>query len=87
MLVANTSGDYLIVGVPRQSGSAGMSSIVAVSGSTGGLGTAHLVAEGEVSAHPPPAGIDRNGDAVVLWDEASESGSHGVFTATHHAEP
>ncbi len=41
----------------------------------------------EVSGHPPPAGIDRNGDAVVLWDEADESSSQGVFTATHHAEP
>ena len=34
----------------------------------------------------PPAGVDRNGDAVALWDEDSESGSHGAFTATHHAE-
>jgi hypothetical protein len=86
-LVANTSGAYLIVGIPRESESAGKRSIVAVSGSAGGLGTAHLVVSGEVSGHPPPAGIDRNGDAVVLWDEYSESGSHGVFTATHHAEP
>jgi hypothetical protein len=86
-LVANTSGAYLIVGIPRESESASKSSIVAVSGSAGALGTAHLVVSGEVSAHPPLAGIDRNGDAVVLWDEFSESGSHGVFTATHHAEP
>jgi hypothetical protein len=86
-LVANTSGAYLIVGIPRESESAGKASIVAVSGSAGGLGSAHLVVSGEVAGHPPPAGIDRNGDAVVLWDEASESGSQGVFTATHHAEP
>jgi hypothetical protein len=86
-LVANTSGAYLIVGVPRESEFAGKASIVAVSASAGGLGSAHLVVSGEVSGHPPPAGIDRNGDAVVLWDQVSESGSQGVFTATHHAEP
>jgi hypothetical protein len=81
------SGTYLIVGIPRESESAGKASIVAISGSAGGPGTAHLIASGEVSGHPPPAGIDGNGDAVILWDEDSESGSHGVFTATHHAEP
>jgi hypothetical protein len=86
-LVANASGDYLIVGIPRHSESAGDESIVAVSGSARGLASANLVVSGEVSGHPPPAGIDRNGDAVVLWDEFSESGYHGVFTATHHAEP
>jgi hypothetical protein len=86
-LVANASGDYLIVGIPRHSESAGEQSIVAVSGSAGSLASANLVVSGEVSGHPPPAGIDRNGDAVVLWDEFSESGYHGVFTATHHAEP
>jgi hypothetical protein len=86
-LVANTSGAYLIVGIPRESESAGKASIVAVSGSARGLGPAHLVVSGEVSGHPPLAGIDRNSNAVVLWDEASQSGSHGVFTATHHAEP
>ncbi len=83
-LVANTSGTYLIAGIPRESGSAGQRSIVAVRGSAGGSGAAHLVISGEVSGNPPPAGIDGNGDAVVLWDEAE---SHGVFTATHHAEP
>jgi hypothetical protein len=86
-LVANALGAYLIVGIPRVSESAGKASIVAVSASAGGLGSAHLVVSGEVSGHPPPAGIDRNGDDLVLWDEDSESGSHGVFTATHHAEP
>jgi endoglucanase len=86
-LVANTSGDYLIVGMPRRSDSAGNASIVAVSGSAGGLGAAHLVVSGEVSGHPVPAGIDGNGDAVVLWDEAGGSGPHGVFTATQRAEP
>jgi hypothetical protein len=84
-LVANTSGAYLIVGIPRESESAGKRSIVAVSGSVGGLGTAHLVVSGEVSGHPPPAGIDRNGDAVVLWDEDSNSGTQGVFASIHHA--
>lgn len=86
-LVANTSGAYLIVGMPRESESAGKTSIVAVSGSASGPGTAHLVVSGKVSGHPPPAGIDRNSDAVVLWDAASASGSQGVFTATHRAEP
>jgi hypothetical protein len=86
-LVSNTSGAYLIVGIPSQSQSAGNTSIIAVSGSADGVPSAHLVVSGEVSAHPPPAGIDRDGDAVVLWDEDSGSGSHGVFTATHHAEP
>jgi hypothetical protein len=86
-LVANASGDYLIVGIPRHAESAGEESVVAVSGRTGGLASAQVVVSGEVSGHPPPAGIDRNGDEVVLWDEDSESGYHGVFTATHHAEP
>jgi hypothetical protein len=86
-LVANASGDYMIVGMPRHSESAGEESIVAISGSAGGLASAHVVVSGEVSGHPPPAGIDRNGDEVVLWDEHSESGYRGVFTATHHAEP
>jgi hypothetical protein len=85
-LVANASGDYLIVGIPRHSESTGEQSIVAVSGSAGSLASANLIVSGEVSGHPPPAGIDRNGDEVVLWDEDSESGYHGVFTATHHAE-
>ncbi len=84
-LVANTSGAYLIVGVPRESESAGKASIVAVSGSAGALGSAQVVVSGEVSGHPPPAGIDRNGDAVVLWDEASSSGTQGVFASIHHA--
>jgi hypothetical protein len=84
-LVANTSGAYLIVGIPRKSESAGKTSIVAVGGSLGGLGAAHLVVSGEVSGHPPPAGIDRNGDAVVLWDEYGSSGTHGVLASIHHA--
>ncbi len=84
-LVTNTSGAYLIVGIPRQPESAGNASIIAVSGSAGGLGSAHLVISGEVSGHPPPAGIDRNGDAVVLWDEDSNSGTQGVFASIHHA--
>jgi hypothetical protein len=71
----------------RHSEFAGDESIVAVSGSARGLASANLVVSGEVSGHPPPAGIDRHGDAVVLWDEFSESGYHGAFTATHHAEP
>jgi hypothetical protein len=89
-LVANTSGAYLIVGISRRSESVGTASIVAVSGNEGTLGateSAHLVVSGDVSSQPPPAGIDRNGDAIVLWDEFSGSGSHGVFTTTHHAEP
>jgi hypothetical protein len=86
-LVANASGDYMIVGIPRRSKSTGEESIVAISGSAGGRASAHLVVSGEVSGHPPPAGIDRNGDEVVLWDESSVSGYRGVFTATHHAEP
>jgi hypothetical protein len=85
-LVTNTSGDYLIVGIPRRSDSAGKQSIVAVTGSTGGPTSAHLIVTGEVSAHPPLAGIDRNGDAVILWDEFSQTGSHGVFIATHRAQ-
>jgi hypothetical protein len=84
-LVANTSGAYLIVGIPRESESAGKASIVAVSGRAGGLGAAQVVVSGEVSGHPPPAGIDRNGDAVVLWDEDSNSGRQGVFASIHHA--
>ena len=85
--VANAAGDYMIVGMPRRSESGGVESIVAVSGSAGGLGSVHVVVSGEVSGHPPPAGIDRDGDEVVLWDEDSESGYRGVFTATHRAEP
>jgi hypothetical protein len=84
-LVTNMSGAYLIVGIPPQSQSAGKLSIVAVAGNANGLAPAQLVVSGEVSGHPPPAGIDGNGDAVVLWDEDSESGSRGVFTATRHA--
>jgi hypothetical protein len=84
-LVTNPSGAYLIVGIPRRSGSAGQAGIVAVSGSAGGRGSAHLVVSGEVSGHPPPAGIDRNGDAVVLWDEFSHSGTQGVFASIHRA--
>jgi hypothetical protein len=86
-LVANTSGAYLIVGIPRESESADKASIVAVGGSAGGLGSAHLVVSGKVSGHPPPAGIDRNGDAVVLWDEYGSSSTHGVFASIHHTEP
>ncbi len=82
-LVANSSGAYLIVGIPRHSESAGEESIVAISGSAGGLASANLVVSGEVSGHPPPAGIDSNGDEVVLWGRASQSGSYGVFAATH----
>lgn len=83
-LVANTAGDYLIVGIPRNANQAG---ILAVSGNPSGHGSAQVVVPGEVSGETPAAGIDRDGDAVVLWDEFSDSGSHGVFTATHHAEP
>jgi len=86
-LVANNAGAYLIVGMPREPESVDNASIVAVSGSAGGLGTAQLVVSGEVSDHPPRAGIDRKGDAVVLWDEDSASGPHGVFAATLRAEP
>ena len=86
-LVANTSGAYLIVGMPREAESAVNASIVAVSGSARGLGAAHLVVSGEVSGHPPSAGIDRNGDAVVLWGGDNASGSHGVFTATDRTGP
>jgi hypothetical protein len=87
-LVANTSGAYLIVGIRRESESTDKASIGAVSGSASGLGTAHpqLVVSGEVSGHPPPAGIDRNGDTVVLWDEYASSGTHGVFASIHQAE-
>ena len=86
-LAASPSGDYLIVGTRRESESTDKASILAVTGSPGGLGSAQLVFSGEVTGETPPAGIDRAGDAVVLWDEDGESGSHGVFTATHHAEP
>jgi hypothetical protein len=86
-LAASPSGDYLIVGTHRESESTDKASILAVTGSPAGLGSAQLVFSGEVTGQTPPAGIDRDGDAVVLWDEDSESGSHGVFTATHHAEP
>jgi hypothetical protein len=86
-LVANASGACLIVGMSREPESAVNASIVAVSGSAGGLGAAQLVASGEVSGHPPPAGIDRNGDSMVLWGGDNASGSHGVFAATHRAEP
>jgi hypothetical protein len=84
-LVANSSGAYLIAGLPRRTEHA-TESILAVTGNAGGLGSANLVVSGGVSGHPPRAGIDGNGDAVVLWDESSESGYQGVFTATHHAE-
>jgi hypothetical protein len=84
-LAASLSGDYLIVGTRQQSGYTGKASILAATGIPGGLGSAQLVFSGEVAGETPPAGIDRGGDAVVLWDEDSNSGTQGVFASIHHA--
>jgi hypothetical protein len=84
-LAAGPSGDYLIVGTRRESESTDKASILAATGTPSALGSAQLVFAGEVTGETPPAGIDRDGDAIVLWDEDSQSGAHGVFAATHHA--
>ncbi|HEY2141265.1 MAG TPA: hypothetical protein VGG98_04315 [Solirubrobacteraceae bacterium] len=85
-LAANLSGDYLIVGTRRESQSTAKASILAATGTPGGLGFTRLVFSGEVAGETPPAGIDRHGDAVVLWNEDGKSGSQGIFATTHHAE-
>jgi hypothetical protein len=84
-LAASPSGDYLIVGTRRESESTDKASILAVTGSPGGLGSAQRVFSGEVAGQTPPAGIDRDGDAVILWTEDNQSGSRGVFVSIHHA--
>jgi hypothetical protein len=85
-LAGSPSGNYLIVGTRRESESTDHASILVATGSQGGQGSAQVVFSGEVTGETPPAGIDRAGDALVLWDEEGESGSHGVFTATHRAD-
>ena len=78
-LAASPSGDYLIVGTRRESESTDQPSILAVTGSPGGLGSAQLVFSGEVTGETPSAGIDRAGDAVVLWMKTASS-AHTVFS-------
>jgi hypothetical protein len=84
-LAGSPSGDYLIVGTRPESDSTDRASILAVTGNPGGLGPAQRVFAGEVTGQTPPAGIDRDGDAIVLWTEDSQSGSRGVFASIHHA--
>jgi hypothetical protein len=89
-LAANLSGDYVIAGTHRESEARGSepmntASILVATGGPTGLASAQPVVTGEVMGQKPPAGIDRTGDIVVLWNEDTTRGGQGIFVATERA--
>lgn len=79
LLVAWVNSGDIVGGEPIEPG------VYVLTGSATDPGAPQLIAGGSIGDETPAVGIDREGDAVVLWDESSESGTQGVFASTHHA--
>jgi hypothetical protein len=82
-LAANLTGDRLLAWMHSKGSEGYESSIFVITSRAGHPGPTQLVVSGEIGGQSPPAGIDRAGDAVVLWNGQNQSGSHGIFASVH----
>jgi hypothetical protein len=85
-LAASVTGDFLVAWERyHPEGEGKETGIVAVTGSAGHRGSPQLVVSGETGSQTPQAGLDRAGDAVVLWNGSAgtQGGGQGVFASVH----
>jgi hypothetical protein len=85
-LAASLTGDFLVAwNRYHPEGEGKESGIVAVTGSAGHRGSPQLVVSSETASQTPQAGLDRAGEAVVLWNGSagSQGGGQGVFASVH----
>jgi hypothetical protein len=84
-LAANLGGQFVVAWAHSDIDNPSLQSIRAATGTASHLGQPEVVlpAPDQVDGPLFTVGIDRNGDAILLWNEFRRHGAYGMFTSVH----